>query len=92
MYTDHKTRTCKNSHIILEHMLDWRTFKVSFVHDLICEWNLWMLQYVIEINLSVKSQNVLYNFSNRVCIACRLRKSVLFTVCSSGYVTLWLYA
>ena len=56
------TRTCKNSQIILEHthMLDRRTFK----------------QYIIEINLSVKSQNVLCNFSNRVCmsfIAYRLR-------------------
>ena len=75
MYTDQKTRTCKNSQIVLEHMhmLDWRTFKESFVHDLICEWNLWTLQYFIEINLSVKSQNVLYSFSNRVCIAYRLR-------------------
>ena len=41
------------------------------------------LQYFIEINLSVKKQNVLYSFSNRVCTAYPLK------VCSSGYVTLW---
>ena len=39
-----------------------------------------MLQYFIEINLSVKSQNVLYSFSNRVCIA-RPLKVVCFVYC-----------
>ena len=48
------------------HMLDWRMFKELCLHDLICEWNLWMLQYFVEVNLSVKYQNVLFNFSNRV--------------------------
>ena len=45
----------------------------NLVHDLICEWDLWMLQYFIEINLSVKSQNVQYSLSNHVCIAYHLR-------------------
>ena len=51
-------------------MLDRRTFKQCF----------------IEINLSVKSQNVLCNFSNRVCMSCIAYRTV---DCSSGYLTLW---
>ena len=66
MYTDQKTRTCKNSQIILEHMpLTEENLKI-------CLCMIWSVsetktpQYFIEINLSVKSQNVLYSFSNRV--------------------------
>ena len=38
-------------------------------------------QYFIEINLSVKSQNVLYSVSNHVCIGYLLKGVVCFVYC-----------
>ena len=58
-------------------------FPKILVRGLICEWNLWTLQHFIEINLSVKSQNVLHVQFFLSCIYSVPLKVVYFVYCLS---------